>query len=92
MDLVAALPELSVEILKRSSLPCENNGEITKVADYSVLFFTMPAPDIADFLLWFQSEGGYVDLSAMDIVNFPPSEGGRGGIVLRDIPVSKFSI
>lgn len=49
----------------------------------------MPTADVADFLLWFQSEGGYVDLTAIDIVNFPPSEGGRGAIALRDIPVSR---
>jgi len=30
-----------------------------------------------------------VDLSAMDIINFPASEGGRGGIALKDIPVSR---
>lgn len=48
----------------------------------------MPTPDIAEFLHWFQSEGGYVDLSAMDIVEFPLSDGGRGAIALRDIPVS----
>jgi len=62
---------------------CEISGE-----SYS-LTTTMPTPDVADFLLWFQSEGGYVDLSAMDIVNFPSSEGGRGGIALKDIPVSR---
>lgn len=49
----------------------------------------MPTSDVADFLQWFQSEGGYVDLSAMDIVDFPLSDGGRGAIALRDIPVSR---
>jgi len=29
-----------------------------------------------------------VDRSAIDIVNFPISEGGRGAIALKDVPVS----
>src|SRR6266545_1638299 len=48
---------------------------------------TMPLPGIPEFFSWFQSHGGYIDTSAFDIVTFPPSEGGRGAIALKDIPV-----
>lgn len=40
------------------------------------------------FIQWFQSNGARLDTSAMGITEFPPSEGGRGAIALRDIPVS----
>jgi SET domain-containing protein 6 len=40
------------------------------------------------FFTWFQSHKGYVDRSAIDIVHFPISEGGRGAIALKDVPVS----
>lgn len=43
------------------------------------------------FLNWFQSNQGSVDVSALDIVNFPASEGGRGAIALKDIPVGQAS-
>ncbi|PPQ84597.1 hypothetical protein CVT25_015800 [Psilocybe cyanescens] len=46
----------------------------------------MPSPEIQSFLSWFQSHGGYIDTSAMDVVDFPASEGGRGAIALVDIP------
>ena len=39
------------------------------------------------FLDWFQSNGGYVDLSSMDLTDFPASEGGRGAVAVKDIPV-----
>ncbi|KAF9452763.1 SET domain-containing protein [Macrolepiota fuliginosa MF-IS2] len=38
------------------------------------------------FVQWFQSYGAYLDISAMGIFEFPPSEGGRGAIALKDIP------
>jgi hypothetical protein len=28
----------------------------------------------------------------MDVIEFPPSEGGRGAIALKDIPVSSFHL
>lgn len=37
------------------------------------------------FMKWFQSNGGFVDMQAMGITEFPSS--GRGVIALRDIPV-----
>ena len=48
----------------------------------------MPLPGIPEFFSWFQSHGGYIDTSAFDIVTFPPSEGERGAIALKNIPVS----
>ncbi|KAH6914399.1 hypothetical protein BKA70DRAFT_1261294 [Coprinopsis sp. MPI-PUGE-AT-0042] len=39
-----------------------------------------------DFIKWFQDAGGEVDIGAMGIVDFPPSEGGRGAVALRDLP------
>ena len=71
----------------RMSFPIVGKQSICFPSYLTSLTFTMPTPDVAEFLLWFQSEGGYVDLSALDIVDFPLSEGGRGAITLRDIPV-----
>ena len=48
----------------------------------------MPLPGIPEFFSWFQSHGGYIDTSAFDIVTLPPSEGGRGAVALKNIPVS----
>jgi hypothetical protein len=48
--------------------------------------------EIQPFLTWFQSHNGYIDSSSMDVIQFPPSEGGRGVIALKDIPVSSFHI
>ncbi|KIM45375.1 hypothetical protein M413DRAFT_442044 [Hebeloma cylindrosporum] len=42
--------------------------------------------EIQPFFSWFQSHNGYVDTSTMDVIQFPPSEGGRGAIALKDIP------
>lgn len=39
------------------------------------------------FVQWFQSHGGYLDTSAMGISEFPPAEGGRGAVALKEIPV-----
>jgi hypothetical protein len=38
-------------------------------------------------LNWFQSNGGYVDLSSMDLTTFPSSAGGRGAVAVKNIPV-----
>lgn len=38
-------------------------------------------------LNWFQANGGSIDLSSMDLTIFPPSEGGRGAIAVKNIPV-----
>lgn len=40
------------------------------------------------FIAWFQKNGGSIDLTAMGIADLPLSEGGRGAIALKDIPVS----
>jgi len=42
------------------------------------------------FFTWFQSHNGYLDTSSIDVVEFPPSEGGRGAVALKDIPVNNF--
>ncbi|TFK25187.1 SET domain-containing protein [Coprinopsis marcescibilis] len=38
------------------------------------------------FLTWFQTRGGSYDANSMGITVFPPAEGGRGAIALKDIP------
>ena len=45
--------------------------------------------DLSLFLEWFQTKGGRLDDSSMDLITFAPSEGGRGAIALKDIPVSQ---
>ncbi|KAF6763120.1 hypothetical protein DFP72DRAFT_874754 [Ephemerocybe angulata] len=45
------------------------------------------APQTCEALLiWFQKQGGTVDLTSVGLVDFPNSEGGRGAIALKDIP------
>ncbi|KAH9485074.1 Ribosomal lysine N-methyltransferase 4 [Psilocybe cubensis] len=46
----------------------------------------MPSPEMQAFFSWFQSNDGYIDTAAMDVMDFPASEGGRGAIALVDIP------
>ncbi|KAJ3507304.1 hypothetical protein NLJ89_g6379 [Agrocybe chaxingu] len=46
----------------------------------------MPSPEILPFFAWFQSHDGFIDTDAMDVIQFPPSEGGRGAVALKDIP------
>lgn len=41
-----------------------------------------------DFFTWFKSHNGQLDISSMDVIKFPASEGGRGAVALKDIPVS----
>lgn len=41
----------------------------------------------ASFLEWFQANGGSLDVSSVGINTFPLSEGGRGAVALKDIPV-----
>jgi len=50
----------------------------------------MPSPEIQTFFTWFQSQNGYIDTAAMDVVQLPASEGGRGAIALLDVPVRPF--
>ena len=40
------------------------------------------------FYTWFKTHNGQVDTSSMDVIQFPASEGGRGAVALKDIPVS----
>jgi len=40
-----------------------------------------------DFINWFQSHEAQLDTSALGITEFSPSEGGRGAIALKYIPV-----
>jgi len=47
----------------------------------------MARDDIQTFFTWFQQCGGDVDTAAMDIIDFPPEEGGRGAVALKNIPV-----
>jgi len=44
--------------------------------------------ELQTFFTWFQLHNGYIDSFSMDVIQFPPSEGGRGAIALKDIPVS----
>ena len=39
------------------------------------------------FYTWFKSHNGQLDTSSMDVIQFPASEGGRGAVALKDIPV-----
>jgi len=39
------------------------------------------------FINWFRSHEARLDTSALGITVFSPSEGGRGAIALKDIPV-----
>ena len=48
----------------------------------------MEDADIDVFVEWFQSNGGFIDMQAMGITEFPGS--GRGAIALCDIPVCSF--
>jgi hypothetical protein len=41
-----------------------------------------------NFIKWFQDAGGTLDTHAMGITDFPLSEGGRGAVALKDIPVT----
>jgi SET domain-containing protein 6 len=43
---------------------------------------------VPKFLDWFQAHQGTIDTSSVDVINFPPSEGGRGAVAVKDIPVS----
>ena len=40
------------------------------------------------FISWLQSHEAFLDTSALGITDFSPSEGGRGAIALKNIPVS----
>lgn len=50
-------------------------------------YSTMESGIHRDLLSWFQNNGGVVDLSSMDIITFPSSEGGQGAVAVKDIPV-----
>jgi hypothetical protein len=43
------------------------------------------------FIQWFQCQGAHLDAASMGIIGFPPSEGGRGAVALKDIPVRVLS-
>jgi len=47
----------------------------------------MSDPDLNSFIAWFQRNHGYIDTSAMGFKSFVPSEGGRGAVALKDLPV-----
>ena len=53
-----------------------------------MLHAIMALDDMQVFFSWFKSHNGQMDTSSMDIMQFPPSEGGRGAVALKDIPVS----
>ena len=48
----------------------------------------MALDDMQVFYTWFKSHNGQLDTSLMDVIQFPASEGGRGAVALKDIPVS----
>jgi hypothetical protein len=48
----------------------------------------MALDDMQIFYTWFKSHNGHLDTSSMDVIQFPASEGGRGAVALKDIPVS----
>lgn len=50
----------------------------------------MALDDMHIFFTWFKSHNGQIDTSSIDIIQFPASEGGRGAVALKDIPVSLF--
>lgn len=41
---------------------------------------------VPEFLDWFQAHQGTIDTSSVDVINFLPSEGGRGAVAVKDIP------
>jgi len=41
------------------------------------------------FINWFQSHEAQLDTSALGITEYSPSEGGRGAIALKDLPVCR---
>jgi hypothetical protein len=44
-------------------------------------------PAMGAFIQWFQCQGAHLDAASMGIIGFPPSDGGRGAVALKDIPV-----
>ena len=48
----------------------------------------MSLNEMDTFFAWFKSNNGHLDTSLMDVIQFPASEGGRGAVALKDIPVS----
>ncbi|KIK69268.1 hypothetical protein GYMLUDRAFT_214349 [Collybiopsis luxurians FD-317 M1] len=44
----------------------------------------MTLPELDTFLNWFQSNGGTINLNAIGFKHFPPSEGGRGAVALKN--------
>ena len=48
----------------------------------------MALDDMQNFYTWFKSHNGQLDTSLMDVIHLPASEGGRGAVALKDIPVS----
>lgn len=47
----------------------------------------MSLPELEEFLSWFQSNGGRIDLDAVGFKYFPSTEGGRGAVALKNIEV-----
>ncbi|KAJ3933631.1 MAG: hypothetical protein NXY57DRAFT_891707 [Lentinula lateritia] len=45
----------------------------------------MSLPELEEFLSWFQSNGGRIDLDAVGFKYFPSTEGGRGAVALKNI-------
>jgi len=68
--------------------PCLKPSDIHLKSAIQLGIFKMPHSDIQTFISWFQLHQGYIDTSALDIIDFPSSEGGRGAVALKDLPVS----
>ncbi|KAJ3889653.1 hypothetical protein GG344DRAFT_51192 [Lentinula edodes] len=45
----------------------------------------MSLPELEEFLSWFQSNDGKIDLDAIGFKYFAPTEGGRGAVALKNI-------
>ena len=58
------------------------------MSDTITVIVVMALDDMQQFLTWFKSHNGQLDTSSMDVIQFPASEGGRGAVALKDIPVS----
>jgi hypothetical protein len=47
--------------------------------------------DMQPLVAWFERQGGELDSSAIGFAEFPAEDGGRGAIVVRDLPVRGFA-
>ena len=79
---------VQLQFLESKRQPCLKPSDTHLKSAIELGIFKMPPSDIQTFISWFQSHQGYIDTSALEIIDFPSSEGGRGAVALQDLPVS----